>query len=273
VKLVSKLRTKHFKFLKTIVKMLRRYRYVPVYVMASKLGIKSYFVRKEAQYLKEHGLIEIRTKDYEGYGITTLGLDVLALNALSEIVDVEKIGHRYDVGKEADIYLCYSKLGDPYIIKAYRIGRTSFKKIRVARPEYSVSTGGWIRLNIKAAHREYDILEKLWMGGVSVPKPLMRAYHMILMEYVPGEELHKIILENPLEIFESIIKEVLKAYYNAGIVHADLSEYNVLVNKKSGEIWIIDWPQWIDVEHGEAEEYLEKDIEQILRFFNKKYRL
>ena len=218
-------------------------------------------------------MIEIRKKDYEGYGLTTRGLDLLALHALSGLVNIQKIAKRFDVGKEADIHICYTVDGLPYIIKVFRLGRTSFKKVRSVRPGYYVSAGGWLSLNIRAASKEYEILQRLWSAGVSVPKPIAKAYHAILMEYVPGKELHKVEIQNPKEVFREILEEILKAYYMAGIVHADLSEYNVLVDERNFEIWLIDWPQWLDTNHEEAEDYLKKDIEQIIRFFNRKYRI
>jgi len=237
------------------------------------MKLKSYYVRKMAEFLAGLGLVEIRKKDYEGYGITTRGLDLLALKSLSGFVDIKRIARRFDVGKEADIHICYAMDNTPYIIKVFRLGRTSFKKVRAVRPGYDISTGGWIVLNIRAAGKEYDILQKLWNAGVSVPKPLMRSYHLILMEYIPGKELHKAEILDPLGVFREIVHEVLKAYYLAGVVHADLSEYNVLINEDTLEIWLIDWPQWLSTDHEEAGEYLKKDIEQIMRFFCRKFRL
>jgi len=272
IEVIHKMRRKHIKFLKLLVKMLGRYRYAPISVLSKNLGVKAYFIRKIADFLKGYGLIEIRRREYEGYGITMYGLDLLALRAISSFVDIETIARRYDVGKEADIHLCYSSNGEPYIIKVYRLGRTSFKKVRSARPGYYETSGGWIRLNIRAAGKEYSILQKLWSVGVSVPKPLMKAYHLILMEYVPGKELHKVKLTEPLVVYEKIVIELLRAY-KAGVVHADLSEFNILVDAQSNNVWLIDWPQWLESEHEEAEKYLRKDIEQVLVFFNKKYRI
>ncbi len=273
VDIVPKLRSKHLRFLKILARLLRRYRYVPIYVVSNRLGLKSYFVRKIAEYLSKYGLIEIRKREYEGYGLTTRGLDLLALHVLGGLVDIRRVAKRFDVGKEADIHICYTGDGTPYIVKVFRLGRTSFKKVRSVRPGYYTSAGGWLLLNIKAAGKEYEILQRLWNAGVSVPKPIAKAYHMILMEYVPGKELHKVQLASPKDVFIEIVREILKAYYTAGIVHADLSEYNVLVDERNFEVWLIDWPQWLDVDHIEAQDYLRKDIEQIIRFFNRKYRI
>ena len=128
-------------------------------------------------------------------------------------------------------------------------------------------------MSIKAAKREFEILTTLWKSGVAVPKPLIWAYHMIVMNYVSGRELHKIQLRNPLKVFRNIVEEIIRAYTIARIVHGDLSEYNILVDENTEEIWIIDWPQWLPADHPEAKEYFRKDLEQIIRFFYRKYRI
>lgn len=246
---------------------------MPIYIISHKMRMKSSHTRKILEFLKGLGLIEMRKKEYEGYGVTIRGLDVLALKTLSKFVDIREITHRYDVGKEADIHVCLSFDKKPYILKIFRLGRTSFKKVRAVRPNYETSTGGWILLSVNAAKREYNILQRLWENGVSVPKPLYRAYHMILMEYVPGKELIKSRINDPIQVFKNIVREVFKTYYNAGVVHADLSEYNVLVDERNHEVWLIDWPQWLERKHEEAEDYMKRDMEQIIRFFTKKYRI
>ena len=273
VDVLPRLRSKHVWTLKTLLSLMRRYQYVPIDILATRLGMKSSVVRKILQYLIDLGLVTTKGKDYEGYGLTWWGLDVLALRKLSSFIVLQNISHRIDVGKEADIYVCYGADGYPYIIKAYRLGRTSFKKVRSVRPTYRAETGGWFAMSIKAAKREFEILTTLWKSGVAVPKPLIWAYHMIVMNYVSGRELHKIQLRNPLKVFRNIVEEIIRAYTIARIVHGDLSEYNILVDENTEEIWIIDWPQWLPADHPEAKEYFRKDLEQIIRFFYRKYRI
>ena len=273
IELLPRLRPKHIRVLKILLRSLPRYQYVPINVLAAKLKMKSSMARKILQHLIDLGLVVAKEKDYEGYRLSQWGLDLLALRKLRNFVELQSISHRIDVGKEADIYVCYGADGSPYIIKAYRLGRTSFKKVRSARPVYHVEAGSWFAMSIKAAKREFHVLSTLWGVGVAVPKPLIWAYHMILMDYVPGRELHKVRLRNPLSIFRNTIEEIIKAYYVGGIVHGDLSEYNILVNEETGEIWIIDWPQWLPADHPEASEYLRKDLEQIIKYFHRKYKL
>ena len=66
------------------------------------------------------------------------------------------------------------------------------------------------------------------------------------------------------------IMENMKKAYGAGVVHSDLSEYNVLIDKET-TIWIIDWPQYISTDHPNADEILERDIGNIVYYFRRKY--
>jgi RIO kinase 2 len=67
-----------------------------------------------------------------------------------------------------------------------------------------------------------------------------------------------------------ILEEVGKAY-SLGIVHADLSEFNVMITEEG--LKIIDWPQAVDLDHANSQELLERDLTNILRFFARRYKI
>jgi len=54
------------------------------------------------------------------------------------------------------------------------------------------------------------------------------------------------------------------------VIHADLSEYNVVL-KSDGHVLIIDWPQFVRVDHPNADVLLRRDVRNILRFFLRRY--
>jgi len=58
----------------------------------------------------------------------------------------------------------------------------------------------------------------------------------------------------------------------AGLIHADLSEYNIIL-QPDGHILIIDWPQAIKIDHKNARELLERDLKNVLNFFNRKFKV
>jgi RIO kinase 2 len=63
----------------------------------------------------------------------------------------------------------------------------------------------------------------------------------------------------------------MAAALGQGIIHADLSEFNIMVDESGPKI--IDWPQAVEVTHPHAQELLERDLVNVLRFFERKYRI
>ncbi|RLI25579.1 serine/threonine protein kinase, partial [Candidatus Bathyarchaeota archaeon] len=68
------------------------------------------------------------------------------------------------------------------------------------------------------------------------------------------------------------IDEVRRIYLEAGLIHGDLSEYNIVV-KEDGDFLIIDWPQFVKRGEPGFEFYLRRDLRNLLNFFRKKFGL
>jgi RIO kinase 2 len=95
--------------------------------------------------------------------------------------------------------------------------------------------------------------------------------HVVVCEYIDGVELSEIPpLSDAISFREQLLEEVGKAY-RAGVVHGDLSEYNVLV--AGDKPVLFDWPQWVSSAHPSALYYLKRDVETIPKFFKRKYGL
>jgi RIO kinase 2 len=90
------------------------------------------------------------------------------------------------------------------------------------------------------------------------------------MALIEGPGLSKCRLSDPRAMLDDILANV-RAAYRAGVIHADLSEYNILL--ENGKCVIIDWPQWMEATHPNADAILERDISNILAFFVRKYKL
>ena len=87
---------------------------------------------------------------------------------------------------------------------------------------------------------------------------------------MPGVNLNRCTLEDPKATWDEIISQV-KAAYDLGYIHGDLSEYNIMISDDS--LWIIDWPQWVAPDHVNAEVTLRHDLETVAEFFRKKYQI
>jgi RIO kinase 2 len=79
-------------------------------------------------------------------------------------------------------------------------------------------------------------------------------------------------LTRPEIVLKEVLRNVRKAYLKASVIHADLSEYNIIL-KPNRHILIIDWPQYVSRDHPNAEELLKRDVQNVLQYFERKHRL
>ncbi len=180
-------------------------------------------------------------------------------------------------GKEGNVFRAKSK-GGLVAVKIYRINTATFRSIskylmyeppaRVKRDRRSIIFA-W-------AQKEFNNLKKLSQAGVRVPEPIAIEGNVIVMEYIGTEEqpaplLKDAPLENAEEVFEKIKKYLRLMYHKAQLVHADFSEYNVLMNGE--EPVIIDVGQTVRRDNPMAMEFLQRDVRNIARFFRKFMRV
>ena len=151
--------------------------------------------------------------------------DILSSGLATEVVGL------ISAGKEADVYL--ARLGGaPLAVKVYRLYRTSH---RGGRPIKGDSMA-W-----RAAH-EFEMLRQAWKRGARVPTPARRMENAFSMRYLgdescPAPRLQDVRLEDAGAFLDATLDGV-RALASAGVVHADLSAFNVLVHE--GEAWFID---------------------------------
>ena len=216
----------------------------------------------------DRGLIERKTIQYTGYRLTFEGYDALALRTFAERDTVDGVGAPLGVGKESDVYEARSF--EPLALKYHREGYTNFREVQKER-EYTAEKEhrSWLYTARKAAEREHDALEALY-PEVSVPKPVDQNRHAVVMEKLDGVELSRAGLESGQVrgVLELVLEEMAAAYA-AGYVHADVSEYNLFVSTEG--VTVFDWPQAVPTDHENSEELLERDVENLLGYFERKY--
>jgi len=274
VKVFRKLQPPDFRVLLVIEAGMRKHQYVPedYIVKISNLGDERTI--HILTQLSKMRLIR-RWKDaYRGYVLNMAGYDCLAINTFVKTGVLEAFGKPLGVGKEADVYDALTPQNERIAIKFHRLGRISFRQTRRKR-DYAADRKhlSWLYQSRLAAKKEYQAMKILYYHGVSVPKPILHNRHAIVMGIIEGVELAELSkLPQPRKIFKEILSNVKKAYVEAGIIHADLSEFNILL-KPDMHILIIDWPQWVTRKHPNAEQLLERDVQNIVRFFQRKHKL
>ena len=216
----------------------------------------------------DRDLVQRKTIQYEGYKLTPEGYDALALHTFAERDTVQGFGSSLGVGKESDVYEVQSY--KPMALKFHREGYTNFREVMKER-DYTSDRAhvSWLYTARKAAEREYERLETLY-PDVSVPRPVDHNRHAIVMEKMEGVELARTRVEpeQVVGVLDLVLREMATAY-DAGFVHADMSEYNVFL-AESG-VTVFDWPQAVPSSHENAREFLARDVDNIVGYFQRKY--
>ena len=101
--------------------------------------------------------------------------------------------------------------------------------------------------------------------------------HVVVMEFVEGTELADLrdtdlTREEAERILDRVLEEYLKIV-RFGIVHSDMSEFNIVLTHDEGEILIIDWAQHITTAHPESFELLKRDLQVVLNAFRRRWRV
>ncbi|MGV8934694.1 MAG: PA4780 family RIO1-like protein kinase [Gallionellaceae bacterium] len=198
---------------------------------------------------------------------------------------IDKVVRELMSGKEAKVYVvqCGDEIRCAKVYKdatqrSFRqaVDYTEGRKVKNSRQARAMEKGSrYGRKEQEAAWQsaEVDALYKLAAAGVRVPHPFGFYEGVLLMELVadadgePAPRLNDVELSKDLALLyhAKLIKQVVLMLC-AGIVHGDLSEFNILVDDK-GPV-IIDLPQAVDAAaNNHASRMLERDVENLANYF------
>ena len=272
VQVFRTLENEDIRILQVIETSMSQYEFVPKEVIAkfSKYSMEETDFRLSR--LNKMRLIRKTKGAYVGYTLNYAGYDCLAMNALVKAGVLEALGKPLGVGKEADVYDALNPKGERIAVKFHRLGRISFRQTKRKRG-YTAEKANWLFQSRLAAEREFQALKIVFPCGVAVPKPISQNRHVIVMGMIEGAELAEWReIPAPENVLKEILCNVRKTYLKAGVVHADLSEYNIIL-KPDMHVLIIDWPQYVTREHPNAQQLLMRDVKNILQFFERKHML
>jgi RIO kinase 1 len=210
------------------------------------------------------------------------------LQPLVEDGMVESVVRQLKSGKEAMVFVVRAA-GDVRCAKVYKeadnrsfrqaVDYTENRKTKNSRQARAMAKGTRFgRKSQEAAWQsaEVDALYRLASAGVRVPKPYNFHEGVLLMELVTDAEgnaaprlndVEEFSREHALEAHQKLISEVVRMLC-AGVVHGDLSEYNVLL-AADGPV-IIDLPQAIDAAgNNHAPRMLVRDVDNLRNFFGR----
>ncbi|MDH5482093.1 MAG: AarF/UbiB family protein [Candidatus Bathyarchaeota archaeon] len=272
VQVFRKLENEDLRVLQVIETAMSKHEFVP----KEQIAKFSEFSMRETDFrlsrLNKLWLIRQTRGAYVGHTLNYAGYDCLAINALVKASVLEAFGKPLGVGKEADVYDALSPERERIAVKFHRLGRISFRQTRRKR-NYTAQRVNWLFQSRRAAEKEFKALKLVSQKRVAVPRPISQNRHVIVMGMIEGAELAEWKeIPKPTKILEEILFNIRKAYIKAGVIHADLSEYNVIL-KPNMRILIIDWPQYVTKEHPNAQQLLARDVKNILGYFERKRML
>ena len=239
--------------------------------------------QKKQESYKSYGKFEKPRTGFEERKITEGVFDRVTLKSLFKLfnkynLEITSIISR---GKEACVY--YGTIDE----KDEKTGKVTEREVAVKI--FSVDAAdfrtmekyirGDPRFNVRKERRslvynwtqkEFKNLKKIYESSVKCPEPIAFHNNILIMEFIgndgiPAPRLKDLPPGDPGEFFNKILNYI-KRMYKAGIVHGDLSEYNILNNS---EPVIIDVAQAVLVSHPMAGELLERDIKNIIKYFKK----
>ncbi len=186
---------------------------------------------------------------------------------------VKNLDYPVSTGKEANIFAATAPSGSMLAVKIYKITTSPFfrkKDYIIGDPRFAKIKWNEWEVVYAFARKEFSNLEVCERAGIPAPKPLFLEGNVLVMgflgeEGLPYPQLVQTVCEG--RFLDSILENVRKLY-GAGLVHADLSEYNVMMGN-DGTAYFIDLGQGVVLAHPKAMEYLERDVLNILNFFKK----
>ncbi|KAK4143185.1 RIO1 family-domain-containing protein [Dichotomopilus funicola] len=235
---------------------------------------------------------QVREKDKADRATAELVLDNRTRMILLQMINrgfVSEVHGAISTGKEANVYgaVLYPENADEPTQKAIKVYKTAilgFKdRERYITGDHRFKGGvgkGNNRKMIEAwAQKEFRNLNRIYDNGIPCPEPITYKKHVLVMGFLGDKRGYayprlrdaRLVGDNVEEQWHSLYVKLLgimrRLYQVCELVHADLSEYNILYHDK--ELYIIDVSQSVGHDHPRALEFLRMDIKNVGDYFRR----
>ena len=208
---------------------------------------------------------------------------------------VSEVNGCLSTGKEANVYHALSISQDDgseasvaplhRAIKVYKTSILVFKdRDRYVTGEYRFRQG-YSKSNNRAmvkvwAEKEMRNLKRIYASGIPCPEPVQLRLHVLVMGFlgdkkgIPAPRLKDVeLVGSDVEarwklLYLQLLGYMRILYQTCRLVHADLSEYNILYH--NDKLWLIDVSQSVEHDHPRSLEFLRMDIKNVSDFFRRK---
>jgi RIO kinase 1 len=222
----------------------------------------------------------MKNKRSEDYQVIEEVFDKSTLMVIYDFMNkgvIDEIHGVVNAGKEARIYWGKDPKGNELAIKIYLTSSAEFKKGMIpyieGDPRFSHVRRDTRSLIYTWAQKEFKNLQRAKEAGVNVPEALAVQKNVLIMEFIGKDGVRASLmketaLENPEKVFKLLLTYLKRLYGKGRLVHADLSEYNIMIWKKKPVIF--DVAQSVLVKHPMADRFLRRDLENLHRYFKRK---
>ncbi|KAI9723319.1 MAG: hypothetical protein M1812_001202 [Candelaria pacifica] len=243
------------------------------------------------------GIRSERTADKSDRATSEQVLDPRTRMLLLQMINrniIAEVNGCISTGKEANVYHATSvppdESSEPVAllhraIKVYKTSILVFKdRDKYVTGEYRFRQG-YSKSNNRAmvkvwAEKEMRNLKRIRSAGIPCPEPVYLRLHVLVMGFLgdkkgwPAPRLRDVEFEGTevestwSKLYLQLLGYMRIMYQTCHLVHADLSEYNVLYHE--GKLWIIDVSQSVEHDHPRSLEFLRTDAKNVNGFFRRK---
>ncbi len=222
--------------------------------------------------------LRAKIKDSEDLKVWEDVFDVPTLKALYRLANkdiIKAMGGVISTGKESHVF---HALGEEVelAVKIYKISTSDFKAMQeylIGDPRFKNIKHSKKDIVIAWARKELRNLSRAYEAGIKVPKPIIVERNVLVMEFIGKDETPAPLLkdvadeiDDPADLLAKVVEFMSVLYNKSKLIHADLSEYNILYD---GAPVFIDMGQSVTRDHPNAEKFLLRDVKNIIKFFRK----
>ncbi|MGZ4903855.1 MAG: serine protein kinase RIO [Halobacteriota archaeon] len=223
--------------------------------------------------------LRIRDKEADDFKVRDEVFDEPTLKALYSLSSngvIKALGGSISTGKEANVFHALGPDDAELAIKIYRIKTSDFK----AMQDYIIGDHRFTHVRrtkkdivFAWTKKEFRNLVRACKAQVRVPEPIKYRENVLVMEFMGKDGVAFPLLKHAASkvqnidgVYKTTISFMKKLYQKARLVHADLSEYNILLDSKERPVFI-DMGQSVLLDHPHARTFLQRDVSNVVKFF------
>ncbi len=194
---------------------------------------------------------------------------------LAKLMDkgiVKELEYPVSEGKEAVVFKAKNDAGEDIAVKIYKVETSPFVNKMIyleGDPRFRLVKRTPWEVVCTFARKEYKNLMLAKSAGAHVPIPVFSLNNVVVMKFLGEQGLPYPKLKDVRQVegdwLDRILEDV-KALFKAGLVHADLSAYNIVVGDRP---YLLDFAQGVIRYHPHFYAFLERDVRNVLAFFER----